>query len=497
MAFGAANGVLSPADVTLHGATVGDVAGSLIWHADTNTLSFIKTGGILANDTYTVTVLSGPHAVHDAAGHNLDGNGDLNDTQPNDNYTNNFTVNVAAATRVLSTADIARGPSQPVDDNPAVPGSRLAISLSDATGVVSITFDLHFDPTLLSLSGASLPSGFPENWALSFGKSGDGDLTVTISGATPLSGTNMPIALIDAFVLNTATYGASEELSIDNIGINTKSAGDPVLAPAIGDTAVHVVAFLGDADGSGIYTGFDAAEIARVANHTDTGFHAYPKIDPVIIGNVTGTGTLSATDAADVAQKSVGLPRPEIPDLPQPPATGNIAGGGSAAADSLQTSSVEVQASPPMPAPIAVATSETAPGSTVVPADVVPPPSDATTTFVQQPQTNIARHPFTVLSSDFGSHDFSNAGPFDALDGAAQNDASPRNLSFDEVQPRQLDRYYESLQFAADDAADHRIPSDSSADATSAHAAAVDACYEALCIDSDDEFHLDLAEGKM
>ncbi len=290
--IGAANGVLSPADVTLHGATVGGVAGSLIWHADTNTLSFIKTGGILANDTYTVTVLSGPHAVHDAGGHNLDGNGDLNDTQPNDNYTNTFTVNVAATTRVLGTADIARGPGQPVDDNPAVPGSRLAINLSDATGVVSITFDLHFDPTQLSLSGASLPSGFPENWALSFGKSGDGDLTVTLAGAAPLSGTNIPIALIDAFVLNTAKYGASEELSIDNIAINTKSAGGPILAPAIGDTAVHVVAFLGDADGSGIYTGFDAAEIARVANHTDTGFHTYPTIDPVIIGNVTGTGTL-------------------------------------------------------------------------------------------------------------------------------------------------------------------------------------------------------------
>jgi hypothetical protein len=84
--FGAAGGLLNSPDVTLHGAFVGDVAGSLVWHADTNTLSFVKTGGTLANDTYTVTVASGLNAVHDAAGHNLDGNGDLIDSQVNDNY---------------------------------------------------------------------------------------------------------------------------------------------------------------------------------------------------------------------------------------------------------------------------------------------------------------------------------------------------------------------------------------------------------------------------
>ena len=350
--FGAAGGLLNSPDVTLHGATVGDVAGSLVWHADTNTLSFVKTGGTLANDTYTVTVASGLNAVHDAAGHNLDGNGDLIDSQVNDNYVKTFTVNVAAGTRTLTTVDVARGPGQSIDEDPSTPGSGLTVSINDAAGVVSVSFDFHFDPLVLTVSGASLAHGLPSDWSMSFGKSADGDLTVLVTGTIPLTGLNVPIAHIDATILKTSVYGSLDELSIDNLAVMTKGTAGVAPVDAIGDAAIHAVAYLGDADGNGIYTGIDSAEIARVVAHTDTGFHAFPNIDPRIIANATATGTLNDTDAAYVAQKSVGLARPEIPDLPHGPVSIFTSGGGSAALNQSQIAAVDVQSSPVTAVPI-------------------------------------------------------------------------------------------------------------------------------------------------
>ena len=43
----------------------------------------------------------------------------------------------------------------------------------------------------------------------------------------------------------------------------------------------------------------------------DTGFDEFSRIDPVLIGDVTGNGRISALDASFVARKSVGLPQAE------------------------------------------------------------------------------------------------------------------------------------------------------------------------------------------
>ena len=58
------------------------VTGSLVWAAATNTLSFVKTGGILSpTDSYQFTLRSSATGFHDTSGHLLDGNKDGNDTQ--------------------------------------------------------------------------------------------------------------------------------------------------------------------------------------------------------------------------------------------------------------------------------------------------------------------------------------------------------------------------------------------------------------------------------
>jgi hypothetical protein len=54
-----------------------------------------------------------------------------------------------------------------------------------------------------------------------------------------------------------------------------------------------------------------------VAIGLDRGFAAYPNVDPVIIGDITGNGELGGLDAQRIAQEAVGLDPPEIPPLVQ------------------------------------------------------------------------------------------------------------------------------------------------------------------------------------
>ena len=118
-----------------------------------------------------------------------------------------------------------------------------------------------------------------------------------------------------------------------------QSGASTVSTPITGDYAVHKNAYLGDVDGNGIYTGFDAALIARVVVGIDSTGGAVGALTPpvgptrVIVGDADGDGKLTGADAALVAQKSVQLPTPQIPNLPGIPLVPN--GGGSLALDDL------------------------------------------------------------------------------------------------------------------------------------------------------------------
>jgi hypothetical protein len=46
---------------------------------------------------------------------------------------------------------------------------------------------------------------------------------------------------------------------------------------------LHLVAYVGDGDGNGSYSSNDAVLITRVGLQTDSGFTAYPLVDPVIV----------------------------------------------------------------------------------------------------------------------------------------------------------------------------------------------------------------------
>jgi PKD repeat protein len=308
------SGLRGLADLVVVGEKQGPITGSIVYDAVRKVVTFVKTGGLLAADTYTVTVRSTPAGTDglvDTLGNALDGDAD---GAAGDAYTGSFVV-TPTSDRTIGLPDFTRGPGQAVSV-PAV-GTGLPIRVSDSAGLTSVSFTLTYDPALLSVTGLFAPVG----WATSLTPDGPGRLLVTASGPALAAGLTAPFNLL-ASVPTGATYGASHLVVINDLSLN----GGAIAAR--GDAALHQVAYLGDATGNGDYTGLDASDIARVTVGLDDGFAAFPHTDPTIVGDATGDGTLSSLDAHYVARKSVGLSQAQIPDLPAAPAAPLAAGGG-------------------------------------------------------------------------------------------------------------------------------------------------------------------------
>lgn len=295
---------VEPTDVEFFGNATGPVAGSLVWNAAGDRATFVRTGAPLAADNYTVRLKSRATGFVDTLGRLLDGNGDFT---AGDDFVAGFTV-AASAARTVSLPDIVRGPSQAV----LVPNTStgLPIRISDGAGVLSVDLDIVYDPALFNISAIARGAGVPANWTVTANLSQPGRARVTASGVLALAAGMGDVLRVTASVPASAAIGAAQIVRLENVRLN----GGLIAATA--DAALHKVAFLADVDGNFAYTAFDAAFISRVVVGLDTGFDAFPIVDPVIVGNSSGTGSLSGLDAAYVAQKAVFLPRPEIPDLP-------------------------------------------------------------------------------------------------------------------------------------------------------------------------------------
>ncbi|MGL4550506.1 MAG: hypothetical protein ACRC33_04915, partial [Gemmataceae bacterium] len=138
-----------------------------------------------------------------------------------------------------------------------------------------------------------------------------GGVHLSVSGLTGATGTNAVLTTLTASVPNTAPYASKHVLDLRNVVVNGGAIA------AVGDDAVHVAAYLGDASGDGTLSGTDASRVTQTANAgIGVGFAAYQNADPLLVGDVTGDGSLSGTDASRIAQKANGSPSASIPDLP-------------------------------------------------------------------------------------------------------------------------------------------------------------------------------------
>jgi len=299
---------LGPADVTLVGASSGPVRGSFVISEADRRITFVQTGGLLAADTYTVTVRSGTNGFQDTTGALLDGNAD---GAPGDDYTATFSVAVSSD-RVVSIPDMARGAGQAVNVPNAVAG--LPIRIDNAAGVTAIGVEVVYRASLLEITDAVLAVGLPDDWTvepLSTRIEGATKVTtVSAHGTTPLSGSNLDVVRLTAAVPDEAPYGDSQAIRLENVSLN---GGD---IAAVGDVAIHKAVYLGDADGSGVHSSADAFLTVQAALGLATGFSAHAWTDPRIVGDADGSGMLSAADAFLIVQEGLGLPEPFVPDNP-------------------------------------------------------------------------------------------------------------------------------------------------------------------------------------
>lgn len=286
---------LGPADVTLTGDTSGPVRGSLVVDLSNTRITFVRTGGLLPNDSYTVTLRSAANGFREPSGNLLDGDGN---GSPGGDYTNTFTS--TAGSVVVSVPDLARGPGQAV----AVP-----LLLSASAGVTSVALRLRYDPALLSITAANVAEGIAGAQVTLDTTTAPGVAIFTFTSPALPAGVS-EFARLTATVPDMAAsrYLAKQVLDLFNVTVNGAAAGD--------DDGVHINAYFSDATGNGTLTSADAARIQRVALGLDSGFEAYRLADARIVADVNANGRVDSTDATWTLQKAVGLPRPQIPDRP-------------------------------------------------------------------------------------------------------------------------------------------------------------------------------------
>ena len=325
--------IYGESDLLLRGVTTGDVDGSLVIAADGRSLQFVANAP-LALDTYSVIVRSGSDAFQTVTGELLDGNAD---EETGDSYNGTFTISEVPAVR-LAVPSFARGSGQDVN----VPvGSEEGIPLvleSDGT-VRSLEAIFSFDPELLDVSAIEPAAELPEFVSFSTEVLEPGRIALRFDasesfpdgGGAPAG--QLTIANVMAQVAATAGNGSSALISLESVVVNgTVTAG--------GSNAVQVVASLGDTSGDGEYSSSDANLAARLAMRLDSGLLSYPVINPSLVADVSGNGTVSMLDAAMIAGISSSNEGPELASAPPPRQMLLRHGGSFRIADTIDISGV-------------------------------------------------------------------------------------------------------------------------------------------------------------
>src|SRR5262249_51483386 len=128
-----------------------------------------------------------------------------------------------------------------------------------------------------------------------------GQVQVTMSFPAVLGAGGQDLVSFTANVPATATYGSKEVLDLTGISVNQGAI------TAVGDDAVHLVAYFGDATGNGSYSSLDAQRVLRIAVQLDSGFAPFLLADPVLVGDITGNSAISSLDVTRILQEVVGI----------------------------------------------------------------------------------------------------------------------------------------------------------------------------------------------
>ncbi len=322
------------ADVTMRGAHVGPIHGSLMVDPTNTSVTFSASSSylqllnslahpatvssLLPDDTYTITLVAGAgsNGFLDGAASGLDGSSSAGHA----NFVTTFATHYQAnATPALAIPDFARGPTNnaPI----AVPngGGGIPVTLYNARNVTDVTFTVTYNPALLTVTGAAQgatsdatdPAG-----TFALVSAAGGVATFHYHNTNALSATaTTPLVLGDilAVVPNSAAnnYKAVEMLALGNIVINNGG-----IAGATGAVATHINAYFGDVNGDGTIDGRDILTANQVATGIARGFGAYPLVDPATTGDVAGDISVDAGDVSIIDAFVSRLNPAQIPPIP-------------------------------------------------------------------------------------------------------------------------------------------------------------------------------------
>jgi hypothetical protein len=284
-----------------------------------------QTDGALPNDTWTVTLQSGTstgataNGFFDSLGAPLDG---ANNGGHADFVTTFTTTNDGKPT--LTIPDFARGPDGAstikVPNNSA---KGIPVTLANApAGTKDVVFTLNYNPAMLAPTGASMDGSTGTGSAFTMGTASNGKVTFTWHNNGGLSG-DIVLGDILANVPSSAAnlYGAKEVLMTTDAAVNGLALGNTV-------PAVHINAYFGDLSGDGQISGLDLANAGNVAAGAATspiGLSAYKLVDPGMIGDIGGNGSI---DSAAISSLAGFLAHVNTPSIPTPPAGLTITPGG-------------------------------------------------------------------------------------------------------------------------------------------------------------------------
>ncbi|MBX9580530.1 MAG: Ig-like domain repeat protein [Gemmataceae bacterium] len=295
-----------PADfVVLDAATdlPAAVRGSLAAGPDGASVTLVNTAGAVPEGMVRARLGAGFRGLD---GRPLDGDGD---GLPGGAYTSGVRL-VGPSGATVGVHGVGRGPGEAVN---------LPVVLGGAAAVTEAGFTLTYDPSLLTI---------PETGAVALSADAAAaglvlmPYTVTVlddhravlavsaaggAGWTPPAGGGV-LLTVAGTVPADAPYGAVGWLDVDDVTVNGSAA--------VAVDGVHAVVYPGDATGDRTYSARDAALITQVGAVAGAGFPLFARLDPVIVGDVTGDGLTDAADADRVARKGGGGDVPELPDLP-------------------------------------------------------------------------------------------------------------------------------------------------------------------------------------
>ena len=305
------------------------VRGSAFVSDDGKSLQFIASES-LEPDEYVVTLTSGDKAFKSASGRLLDGNAD---EVAGDDYMTSFATGTMlpitdiwplpapeyenGVDTIVGIPSFARSAGEAV----SISANGIPLSIQSLVEVVSAAFTIQYNPSLLNINGFSPDQSLPEDTTVAFTDLGLGQIAVEITSSSPLPADRNLLGTISATVPANAKQGERGLLEITNVAINGGRAY------GIGAQAIQIINRLGDANGDGIYSGLDVAQIVRIASGQDSGLRDFPLTDPTLIADVSGNGRITAYDGALVVSARSETPMTHLHGPAAPP-NGSGTGGG-------------------------------------------------------------------------------------------------------------------------------------------------------------------------